>query len=186
MKHLRTYEEVSIRDQYQKYGADEYYKQFGDKYVNPHEPIIRKSISYVDEKWDIDFSKTLDLAAGKGEATKILNELGYKNIEAIDPYTSELYKKETGKKCEVYSFDDIQKGVLKGRHYTTIVCSFALHLADKSKLPVICYNLSQICDNLLILTPHKRPEIKEEWGFILEDEIVIDKVRTRLYKSIYK
>lgn len=183
MKHLKLYEN-SIRNQYQIHGVEDFYKKHGNEYSNPHEPIIRSLMSKVLNDYDLNFDKVLDLAAGKGEITNILYDNNIKNVNAIDPYTFEVYQKETGNACERLSFDDIQTGKLNGRYYNTIICSFALHLADESKLPNICWNLSQICDNLVILTPHKRPEIKSEWGFELESEIKEDKVRVRIYKSI--
>ena len=168
----------SVRDKYQKYGVKNFYQWYYDQYNNPHEPIIRKSISYVNDNWDIDFSNNLDLAAGNGEVTVILQSLGYNKIEAVDPYSFKFYEKETNKKCEPISFDDIIKGELDNKKYSTIICSFALHLLETSKLPIFLYKLT-------ILSPHKRPEIKEEWGWELQNEITIEKVRTRLFNNIF-
>ena len=175
----------SVRDKYQKYGVKNFYQWYYDQYNNPHEPIIRKSISYVNDNWDIDFSNNLDLAAGNGEVTVILQSLGYNKIEAVDPYSFKFYEKETNKKCEPISFDDIIKGELDNKKYSTIICSFALHLLETSKLPIFLYKLTQISNQLLILSPHKRPEIKEEWGWELQNEITIEKVRTRLFNNIF-
>jgi hypothetical protein len=57
-----------------------------------------------------------------------------------------------------------------------------MHLIDESWLPSLLFQFSQISDCLLIVTPHKRPEIKAEWGWTLEDEFVIEKVRARFYR----
>ena len=175
----------SIRSKYQKYGVKNFYQWYYDQYKNPHEPIIHKSISFVNNNWNINFSNTLDLAAGKGEVTKSLLSLGYTNVDAVDAYSCKYYEDETNKKCDKISFDDIINGKLDNRHYTTIVCSFALHLLETSKLPIFLYKLTEISDQLLILSPHKRPEIKEEWGWSLKNEMTIDKVRTRLFNNLF-
>ena len=175
----------SVRSKYQKYGVKNFYQWYYDQYKNPHEPIIDKSISFINDNWKIDLSKALDLAAGKGEVTKSLLKLGYTNIDAIDAYSCKYYKEETNRKCESISFDDIINGALDGKHYTTIICSFALHLLETSKLSIFLYKLTEISDQLLILSPHKRPEIREEWGWALQNEMMIDKVRTRLFNNIF-
>lgn len=174
-----------IRSKYKEYGVKNFYQWHSDQYKNPHEPIIRKSLDYINKKWNVDFSKTLDMACGKGEVTKKLVELGYNNIDATDAYTCKFYTSETGKKCNPISFEDIISGELDDKHYTTIVCSFALHLLDLSKLPTLLYKLTQICDKLLIISPHKRPQIKEEWGWELENEVIIDRVSSKLYKNTF-
>jgi len=180
---MKNIEQDSIRSKYQKYGVKNFYQWYYNEYNNPHEPIINKSIIYINKEWNVDFSKTLDLACGKGEVTKTLLKLGYNNIEGVDAYSCKFYEDETNKKCDPLSFDDIINGDLDDENYTCIVCSFALHLLEPSKLPIFLYKLSQISNQLLILSPHKRPEIKEEWGWTIENEIIIDKVRIRLFNN---
>ena len=67
----------------------------------------------------------------------------------------------------------------------------ALHLCDRSLLPMVCYFLSTACEHLLVLTPHKRPHLQcPEWGFKLVEERVVGerereaRTRARLYKSV--
>jgi len=175
----------SIRSKYQKYGVKNFYEWNFDQYNNPHEPIIQKSIKFVNDNWKVNFNKSLDLAAGNGEVTKTLINLGYNDIDACDAYSCEYYEKENNRKCQKISFDDIIKGALDNKKYDIIICSFALHLLEDSKLPIFLYKLTQISNQLLILSPHKRPEIKEEWGWKLQNEIVIEKVRTRLFNNIF-
>ncbi len=55
---------------------------------------------------------------------------------------------------------------------------------DESWLPALLAALLMASESLLILTPHKRPEIRREWGWIMTDEMIIDRVRARLYKGI--
>lgn len=174
-----------IRSKYKEYGVKNFYQWHSEQYKNPHEPIIRKSIKWIVENWEVDFSRILDMACGKGEITKILLELGYDNIDAVDAYTCKFYTLETGRKCNTISFENIINGDLDGNHYTTIICSFALHLLDPSKLPTLAYKLTQICDHLLIISPHKRPQLREDWGWELENEAVIDRVTSKLYKNIF-
>jgi hypothetical protein len=174
----------SIRDKYQKFGVKNFYAFHGGEYQNPHEEAIRKSMSYIYQNWkDLDFSSVLDLAAGKGEITKILQDLGVRNIEAIDGYLSDEYKKETGKDCKSLKFEDIMKGALYAKSYSLVICSYALHLLDESKLPPFLFSLAESTDNLLIIGPHKRPYIKDTWGWILEKEIVLDRVRSRHFSN---
>src|SRR3712207_7013812 len=44
----------------------------------------------------------------------------------------------------------------QGRDYSAIVCSFALHLVEPSRLPALAIQLSLVGAALLTLTPHKR------------------------------
>ena len=81
----------SIRSKYQKYGVKNFYEWNFDQYNNPHEPIIQKSIKFVNDNWKVNFNKSLDLAAGNGEVTKTLINLGYNNIDACDAYSCEYY-----------------------------------------------------------------------------------------------
>lgn len=125
----------------------------------------------------------LDLACGSGEVTSYLQGHGFTAISGIDPYTGPAFHARTGLVAEPLSFSDIADGRLAGRRYDTIFCSFALHLAEPSRLPVVCMRLAETAAHLVILTPHKRPEIREQWGWRLEDEWLQDRVRLRLYSS---
>ena len=135
--------------------------------------------------WPIDSARVLDLAAGSGEATLAIRNFNSKAaIDAVDPYTHAAYFDRVGKECDAVSFEDVAAGALAGRSYTLVVCSFALHLADVSRLPAICTALAAVSPAMLILTPHKKPEIKPGWGWTLDRETVHDRVRARLYQRI--
>jgi hypothetical protein len=125
----------------------------------------------------------LDLAAGSGEVTLALRELGATRVDGVDPYTADAYLARTGNSVERLTFEDVAAGALAGRHYSLVVCSFALHLCEPSRLPAVCQQLSLVGDALLILTPHKRPVIKSEWGWTLVGELVVERVRARMYRS---
>ncbi len=176
-------EAAAIRRQYEKHGVEGYYSQFGAEYRNPHEPVIREVLQEAVRRWQLDLDHVLDLACGSGEVTLALGELGSRKIDGVDPHTGEAYLARTGQQAEAISFEQIAAGALAGRRYDLIVCSFAMHLIDESWLPALLAQLGLIADRLLILTPHKRPEIKAAWGWALEDEFVMERVRARLYRA---
>ena len=174
---------TSIRGNYERHGARDYYRRFGATYRNPHEPAVRRAITSAVATWQPDLSRVLDLAAGSGEATLALRGLGAADVGGIDPYTAEAYQRRVGKPAEVLGFEDVAAGALAGRRYTLVVCSFALHLCEPSRLPAVAYQLSLIAPALLILTPHKRPVIRPQWGWELVGERVTERVRARFYRS---
>lgn len=173
--------ESAIRLQYERFGVADYYSGFGAEYRNPHEKIVREVLRESITRWQPDLSSVLDLACGSGEVTMLLRELGCQQIDAVDPYTGEAYLARTGQKADTVSFEDIASGALAGRHYGLVVCSFAMHLIDESWLPSLLTQLGLITDCLMIITPHKRPEIRVDWGWLLKDELIIERVRARLY-----
>ncbi len=170
----------SIRSEYEAHGADAYYRQFGDEYRNPHEAVVRKLLKIAVTRWKLDLSNVLDLAAGSGEATLALRDLGAM-VSGIDPYTSDAFAARTGQVAERFTFADVAAGALVGRRYTLIVCSFGLHLCEPSRLPGMAQQLALVGERLLIVTPHKRPVIRVAWGWALEGEQVLERVRTRCY-----
>jgi SAM-dependent methyltransferase len=174
----------SIRAEYERHGADAYYRQFGSTYRNPHEDSIGRCLQVAVGRWPIDLSRVLDLAAGSGEVTLALRELGAKSIDAIDPYTADAYAQRTGERAEAFDFAQVAAGALSGRHYNLIVCSFALHLCEPSRLPGVLYQLSLVGESLLVLTPHKRPRIERQWGWELAGEFVVERVRTRWHRAM--
>jgi SAM-dependent methyltransferase len=172
----------AIRHQYEKHGAKAFYQEHGADYRNPHEAALGNVLCVVVPQWQLDLTRVLDLACGSGEATLVLRELGAGQIDGIDPYTGAAYLARTGQAAEALSFEEIAKGALAGRKYSLIVCSFALHLVEASRLPALLFRLAELAPQLLILTPHKRPELKPAWGWVLEQELVLERVRARLYR----
>ena len=172
----------AIRNEYEQHSVKGFYEQFGDEYRNPHESAIKQVLHLAVAKWQRDFSKVLDLACGSGEVTLALKSLGCCNIDGIDPYTGNAYFNRTGQVAEAYTFEDIASGIISDRSYSLIVCSFAMHLVNSSRLPLLAYQLRLISNSMIIITPHKRPELKPEWGWTLLDEIKCDRVRARFYK----
>jgi SAM-dependent methyltransferase len=174
----------AIRKEYEQHGVRGFYEEYGDTYRNPHEDNIRAALQAGVSRWQADLSHVLDLACGSGEATLALQELGCTNIDGIDPYTAEAYRSRTGRLAEAFTFEQIAQGALEGRWYSLIVSSFALHLLPASRLPRLAYQLQRIAPALIVLTPHKRPQIRAAWGWRLEEEMVVERVRARLYRAV--
>ncbi|KAI9634156.1 uncharacterized protein MKK02DRAFT_38829 [Dioszegia hungarica] len=138
-------------------------------------------------------------------------------ISATDPYTAPAYTERTSRPCHPLSFTDLSSDNLPPDHpapdadgfsYDLIICSFALHLVPEEEMFPICYELSRIGKWLVVIAPHKKPEIKEGWGWDRWDllgweeaggrvyggggedgdtetelEIIREKVKLRLYRS---
>jgi len=78
-----------------------------------------------------------------------------------------------------------------------VICSFALHLVESpSELFALLQELSTKALWLVVLAPHKKPEIKEGWGWVKWDseswsecrmhehrEFVLERVHCRVYRS---
>lgn len=174
----------SVRAGYEKLGVEGYYKLHSEDYNNHHFYIIKDLLSNYILHNDIG-NNILDMCCGSGEVTSILIEASNNfNIEGLDPYTSSAYIKNTGLNCMKYNFTDILKGQLLNKRYDTIICSFALHLCDETMLSTVLYQLSLISNKLIIITPHKRPEINSWWKEIYNNKK--DKVTIRVYERTIK
>jgi SAM-dependent methyltransferase len=175
----------SIRDEYQERGVDEFYERCGDDYRNPHEDAVRAVLVKCAANWELDLSRVLDLACGSGEATLALQAVGAVHVDGADPYTGAAYRRRTGREALPLSFDDISAGALADGRYSIIVCSYALHLLSPSKLPALLQQLGQHAPALLVLTPHKRPDVSSAWGWELCRETYEQRVRARLYRWLW-
>ena len=176
------HEDDSIRAAYEQHGVEGFYQAQGSTYHNPHEAALRRVLARFVALHEPDLHSVLDLACGSGEATLALRGCGAQRIEGIDPYTHAAFAERTGQQAERFTFEDIAAGALAGRSYSLIVCSFALHLVEPSRLPVLCYWLAESSPALLVLTPHKRPDLREAWGWRLAAEFVLERVRARYYQ----
>jgi len=142
-------------------------------------------------------------------------------IIAADPYTSVAYIDRTSLPCASLSFRDIARGTLpslpsKSQQFESntadtlsessnvplidmVICSFALHLIESpSELFALLWELSTKSRWLIILAPHKKPEIKDGWGWTkwnvgaweecrMSDhngEYLKDRVHCRIYRSL--
>lgn len=177
---------MSIRAEYEKHGPSAFYRQHGASYRNPHELRVRNALHAAVTTWAPDLTHVLDLACGSGEATLALWEVGAARVDGIDPYTAAAYQERTGQTAETLAFEAVAAGALEGRRYSLIVCSYALHLLEESRLPQVAYQLSRLAPALLVLTPHKRPHVREAWGWRLAGEQVVERVRARYYNSSHE
>ena len=159
----------AIRTEYADLGVDAYYSTHANEYENPHFPYIQKLLEQNQHR--IDYSRVMDLSAGGGEVTQILRGLLNLNDEeakqrfvGIDPFTNKLYEKTTRCACLPLSFDDIIKGKLTpsvlGR-FSSIICSFAMHLCPEKQLYPLVNQLFIHSENIIIITPHKRPQLEK-------------------------
>ena len=169
----------AIRNQYAQVGVATYYKTNANTYINPHEAVITKLINE-STKFINYGDSVLDLCCGNGLATKVL-EQKVQHIVGNDPYMHKQYTEQTNQFCYKYDFKQLSQACPIEK-VDTIICSFALHLCDESLLPNVLYNLSLMADTMVVITPNKKPTINMFWE--LQNEIVQDRVRLRVYKTI--
>ena len=173
-----------IRQEYDKYGAEGYYREHSDSYKNPHFPQIKTLIEQNIHR--IDAKNALDFCAGGGEVSRVLLDMKIGQVTGCDPFTFDLYQKNIGQNCLQFSFTDIIKGA-KLDQYSCIISSFALHLCPKNDLYPLVWNLFQAAPQIIVLTPHKRPELEKLTGVELlwEDFTLtkekLKKVRMKCY-----
>lgn len=175
-----------IRPLYDQHGAEGYYREFADEYENPHLSQIRALLERNFERLDCSSGTVLDFAAGGGEVASALQSLGVKNIVGSDPFTHALFEQKTGLPCLRLSFKDVLREGLSGQ-YSLIISSFALHLCPPKDLFPLTWNLLQAAPLLVLITPHKRPELEKLQGIQLVWEDCAEtergkKVRMKAYQ----
>ncbi len=178
---------MPVRQGYDQLGVSAFYQTHGTDYQNPHERILHLLLTQWVKSKNLPVStRFLDLACGSGEVTSLLQHLGFQNITGFDPYTHVAYEIRTGLVAHDYSFEAIANGSLLRKHpefeFDVIICSFAMHLCAPSWLPLLCLQLAGISSIMLILTPHKRPEIGRDWGWEMLEEQLFERVRLRAYQ----
>ncbi len=148
----------AIINEYKKHGVDNFYKLHGNDYENPHKDIVENIILEAKNKWNIR-GNVLDLCCGSGEVSNVLKDC---DVEGLDPYTGELYEKNTNNNCIEMTFKDI---VCRGleKSYDNVICSYALHLCEKTMLPMLLCRISEVSNNLFVITPHKKPNCDGEF-----------------------
>lgn len=136
----------------------------------------------------------LDLACGSGEATLALRiwqnrfhpELKISE-HACDPFTQLAFQERVGLEAKHWGFEDIARGVLGDRvQFDLVICSFALHLLDSSRMYSTMTALAQAARVLVVVSPHKKPEMKPEWGWQLVQQTLIERIHVRIFKSSFK
>lgn len=176
-----------IRPLYDEYGAEGYYQAFSEQYENPHLPQIQALLERNFERFDCS-GTVLDFAAGGGEVASTLQGLGAKDLLGCDPFTHALFEKKTGLPCLRHSFKAVICDGLPAR-YSLIISSFALHLCPQKDLFSLTWQLLQAAPLLVVITPHKRPELEKIAGIQLlwEDAVETDrgkKVRMKAYQRM--
>lgn len=139
------------------------------------------------------------------------------HIMAADPYTVEAYLERTTLPCAPLTFMEIAQGALplvissfnslrdvsdsqaSAPKMDMVICSFALHLVESpSELFALLWELSANAHWLVVLAPHKKPEIKDGWGWAKWDcetwsqcqmsdrkgDYVLERVHCRMYRSV--
>jgi 2-polyprenyl-3-methyl-5-hydroxy-6-metoxy-1,4-benzoquinol methylase len=174
---------VSVRGEYQQHGVEGYYRDLGTGYQNPHETRIRAALFLALERHPVAPSaNVLDLCCGSGEITLALREKGFRHVEGADPFTREAYERRTGATPLPIDFVQLSDGALAERSYDLVVCSYALHLVPTSRLPGVIWQLSRSAPRLFVLSPHKRPRLRTEWGFSLIETLLCERVHVRVYQ----
>ncbi len=153
-----------IRDRYQQHGVTNYYLQQGAEYSNPHFPQIQALLTKNEHR--IDYSRVLDFCCGSGEVSVVIEKMGHAPTTASDPYTQEAFFRRMERTCLDWSFEEVIKGELTG-DYSAVICSFAMHLCPEDQLFPLTYQLFQHTRLLVIITPHKRPELEKLEGISL-------------------
>lgn len=165
-----------IRGRYEALGVAGYYRSQGANYRNPHLADVHHLIRENSHKWG---RKILDLATGAGEAAILLSSLGH-DVTACDPYTEEAFLaaleahdmeikgRGGGQPAKQIPFlplsfvDLIARNPFEEDQFDTVVCSFALHLADeKNELRPLVAQLMAIAKRIVVITPHKRPRLED-------------------------
>lgn len=147
-----------IRNLYSEQGIEGYYKNAGGCYENPHFQQVKALLQQSEQ--GINYTNVLDFCCGSGEVSRVLVEMGYPLPYASDPYTQGAYRKNFSQDCWNLSFEDVIKGKLNGQ-FSSIICSFAMHLCPEKQLYPLVYQLFQCTAQLVIITPHKRPVLEK-------------------------
>lgn len=158
----------AIRNQYAKKGVTAYYQEEGAHYQNPHFTQIRTLL--LKNQHRIDYTRVLDFCCGSGEVSQVLAELGFNNTQASDPFTLAAYQQHFAKECWPHSFNDVIRGKMIGHRFSSIICSFAMHLCPKKQLYPLVFKLFQCTSQIVIITPHKRPVLENLAGVQLAFE----------------
>jgi hypothetical protein len=181
MKYIKKFE-YGIRDEYARIGVENFYKTNKDTYVNPHLNNVQKCLDWVLTK--INITDFIDLACGNGEVSSFLDKKGITDSIGIDPYLCNTYNKKTNNECLNLSFEDISTNGLDISKQT-IICSYALHLCQKSYLNNLLYNLSTNCEYFILISPSKYPIIENDY-FELMFSTIINKTHCKIFKSVLK
>jgi 2-polyprenyl-3-methyl-5-hydroxy-6-metoxy-1,4-benzoquinol methylase len=174
---------AAIRNLYSELGVEQYYAQSGGAYTNPH--FLQIEALLVQNQSRIDYAEVLDFCCGGGEVSQVLQKLDYPLPQASDPYTQEAYRQNIGKECWDFSFEEVIRGKLEGQ-FSSIICSFAMHLCPQKQLYPLVYQLFQHTAQLIIITPHKRPELEKLTGVqLLFTDFTLTERGKKVFLKVY-
>ncbi|KAH8104502.1 hypothetical protein BXZ70DRAFT_590715 [Cristinia sonorae] len=119
-------------------------------------------------------------------------------ILAADPFTAEAFKARTSLNCSTFSFQEIADGSLAALLNAGTEPSQDNQQAEQKVLFALLWELSLRSRWLVVLAPHKKPEIKMGWGWVKWDakvwtecpmaqsdgEFLQDRVHCRVYRSV--
>jgi SAM-dependent methyltransferase len=169
---------AGVRNEYADHagGAEGWYRDQGAAYRNPHTAAVSTAIEEAVSRWSSLFSsgRVLDFCCGSGEVTRALIDSGVDGslIDSSDPFTGLAFAAACPGRTVAgeWTFADVALGALARFGWNTVVCSYAFHLCEQSRLAAVCTQLSSVAEHLVIVTPHKRPVLSPGWGFTLVDE----------------
>ena len=168
-------------------------------YENPHFPYSKSLLQQNQHR--IDYARVLDFSCGGGEVTLILSELTLSDngvshqkkdnrFLGCDPFTFKLYEKNTGYRCLPISFEDVLKGKMTPSvqiPFSAIICSFGMHLCPEKMLYSLVHQLFMYSKNIVIITPHKRPQLEKLSGVELAfDDFVLTERGKKVFLKSYK
>ena len=164
-------EDVGMRGKYEELGVDGYYEAHADAYSNPHLGQIAAVLQEAHEEGMLDFTRVMDLCCGNGEAAGVVRTIHPEaELIGVDPYTYQGFEQKIGAPCWRLSFDDIRRGQLleqpgaEPKSFSCIISSFGLHLLDEKHTWAVVSQLVELTDTIVIITPHKRPELEGVCG----------------------
>lgn len=167
-----------ITNQYRTIGVDNYYKEHAIDYDNPHKKQVIECLSKL---YSSNCEKVLDLACGDGLVTKWIKEHFQAEVIGCDKFMAERYKKETGKDCKEYTFQDIASNKSNlDKDFDLIICSYAIDLVPKSYMSNLLWELAQISEHLLIIRPNNHILENNFWD--VENKAKEGKAKAVLYK----
>lgn len=171
---------ISVRNEYQKLGVDNYYSLNGNNYENPHAQFIQLCIKKV---WQKKWKNVIDFACGNGLITKIIKQtFEIEQVQGFDKFLHQRYSVETGEKSYNYSFEDIANFDKTIPTSDVIICSYAIDLVDKNYLSKLLYAFTQSSSYLVLIRPNNH-EI-EHFGWKLIQKEKFHKSRVTVYKNV--
>ncbi len=193
----------AIRNEYADQGVETFYKTNATAYENPHFSYIESLLQKNKER--IDYTHILDFCSGGGEVTMALQKMGFPNSIGCDPYTHILFENNTKKPCFTYNFEDVVKGnftfdlpkydtpavpIVSGCRssiFSAIICSFAMHLCPDKMLQPLVLQLFSLSKHIVIITPHKRPELEKIDNIYLDfEDYVLTERGKKVFLKIYQ